>query len=108
MKTNIPAENKLKKLASKEKSNWAKKAQWRIDNESWLATSNIVALHLLSYKRHNNITTNELSKRLNISVEKLKLILKGNENLTLKTIAKIEKEINFKLLYVAHFSRIWY
>jgi transcriptional regulator with XRE-family HTH domain len=84
------AEDKLKKVASKETSKWVENAQWRVANENWLDKSADIALKILRNIREKDITQKDLAERLKISPQQVSKILKGQENLTLETISKIE------------------
>ena len=94
------AEDKLKKIASKETSKWVENARWRVANESWLDKSAGIALMILRNIREKGITQKELAERLKISPQQISKILKGHENLTLETISKIEIVLGITLITV--------
>lgn len=79
-------------------SKWREEAQWRRDNCEWLRYSQRVALLLLSYMKREHLTQAAIAERLGCTQQYVSRILKGTENLTIETIAKIEQVIGSKLL----------
>jgi transcriptional regulator with XRE-family HTH domain len=51
-----------------------------------------------------NMTQKELAFLLKVSPQQVSKWVKGNENLTLETISKLEVALNIDLLYVAGFE----
>jgi len=98
------AEEKLKKIASKETSKWVEKAQWRVANENWLDKSAKIALTILRTIREKGLTQKDLAEKLNISPQHINKILKGNENLTLETISKFEIVLCITLMDIPSFQ----
>jgi len=97
MKTETNKE-KFIKLASNEVSPWHKESDWREENESWLANSFKIALRVLSVLRERSITQKELAEKMSVSPQHVNKILKGQENLSLETINKLEKALNISLI----------
>lgn len=91
-------DKKLKKVISIEKSNWQVKAKWRAENQYWLKHSRTIAIKINKALREQKITQKKLAGLLNVSPQRANKIVKGQENLTLKTIAKIEKVLSIQLL----------
>ncbi|MCX6170173.1 MAG: helix-turn-helix transcriptional regulator [Ignavibacteriales bacterium] len=89
---------RLKKIASKEPSKWLEKAKWRVTNEKWLDKSAKIALTILRAIREKGITQKELAEKLNISPQQINKLVKGNENLTLETIYKLEIVLGITLM----------
>ena len=89
---------KLNNLESKESSKWVEKAEWRITNEGWLDKSAKIALKILRTIRANGISQIDLAEKLGVSPQQVSKILKGQENLTLETIDKLEKALNISLI----------
>ena len=79
-------------------SKWREEAQWRRENREWLRYSQRIALLLLSYMKREHLTQAAIAEQLGCSQQYVSKILKGTENLTIETIAKIENVINHKLL----------
>ena len=91
-------ENILSQIISKKESNFLKKASYNEENKEWLSHSKNIAIQILSNLRKTKRTQKELASLLNVSAQYVNKIVKGNENLTLETISKIEKFMNFKVL----------
>lgn len=100
MKDNID----LTEIISKEKSNWKDKAKYRLTNKSWLDKSASIALKILKHLKENNINQKQLAEMIEVSPQYVNKILKGNENLSLETIAKIESALNINLIEISSFD----
>ena len=72
------------------KTNWKEKAQWRRENRRWLRYSGFIALKVMHRLEDLNMSQKELAERMNCSPQYVSKLLKGSENLTLETIAKLE------------------
>lgn len=92
--------DKLIALQSDEPSGWLERAEWRQKNRDWLLVSSRVAVKVLTHIRVNGIKKNELAEMLDVSPQYVGKILKGQENLTLETICKIEKALNIQIISV--------
>ena len=89
---------KLNNLASKETSKWVEKAEWRVANEGWLNKSAKIAFKVLRTIRYIGLSQKDLAEKLGVSPQQVSKILKGQENLTLETIDKLEKALNISLI----------
>lgn len=87
-------------LISDKLSGWKEKAEWRLANEAWLDKSAEIALKILRELRTKSITQKELSERINVSAQYINKLLKGEENLSLETISKLEVALNITLISV--------
>lgn len=96
--------DRLKQIASNEKSNWLEKAQWRKENRAWLDKSTKIAVRILSeiraQKPVNGMTQKKLAEAMNVTPQYINKVVKGKENLTLETIAKIEQVLGISLMEV--------
>ena len=88
----------LRKNQCTEKSNWREQAQWYTDNWDWLKHSLQIALQTRARMKELEWTQKELAEKMGCSQQYVSLILKGKENLTLETIAKLEKVLDFDLI----------
>ena len=88
----------LEEHQSETPSKWREEAQWRRENREWLRYSQRVALLLLSYMKREHLTQAAIAERLGCTQQYVSKILKGTENLTIETIAKIEYITSSKLL----------
>jgi transcriptional regulator with XRE-family HTH domain len=69
-------------------------------NKAWVKKSMQIAVGVLKVLREKNISQNTLAEKLNVSPQYVNKILKGNENLTLETITKIEEILNIQLINI--------
>src|ERR1035437_7963114 len=93
-------EKKLEQLISKEKGSWLEDAQFRIDNRKWLKRSQAVAITIIRTLRSEGINQKDFAARLGISAQQVNKWLKGRQNFTFETIAKIEEALNIELMSV--------
>ena len=98
---------KLNKIVAGQKSKWEERAELRIKNEEWLNKSAEIALKILRTLRYFNMSQAKLAEEIGVSPQQISKIVKGNENLTLETICKIEKVLNTELIMVpVHYFRM--
>lgn len=81
-------------------SPWLEKAKFRRMNEAWLDDSAKIALVILKHLKKNNISQARLAELIEVQPQQVSKIVKGQENLTLKTIKKIENALDIKLIDV--------
>lgn len=95
--------NKLNQIAQTDNS-WKNNAVLYEENKDWLELSANIAIRILSTLRANKTdgkypnSQKQLAELMGISSQQINKILKGNENLTLKTINKIEKTLSIQLI----------
>lgn len=90
--------SKFTKLKSGRPSAWEAKAQWRKENRSWLKKSAYVAFKVLQVLRTKSVSQKELAAQMGISPQQVNKIVKGQENLTLETLDKLERALEINLL----------
>ena len=71
-------------------SRWREKAEWRLQNKEWLRCSQHIAMLMLEKMEEMNMTQKQLAELMGRSQQYVSKVLKGQENLSLETIAKIE------------------
>lgn len=81
-----------------EDSRWQIEATEAKDNWDWMKYSTQIALRVRSEMKLNGITQCTLASKLGCTQQYVSLILKGKENLTLETIAKLESALQIHLL----------
>src|SRR5580658_1595865 len=96
---------KLSKLSSNQSSEWKAKAQYRRENREWLRKSAAIAIRVLDTLKALNLSQKELAERMNISPQQISKIVKGQENLTLETISKLEIALGIQILEEAPESK---
>ena len=90
-------EERLRNHAPATPSRWREKAEWRQQNKSWLRYSQLVAIRMLEQMETENLTQKALAERLGCSQQYVSKILKGQENLSIETISKIEEALSLEL-----------
>jgi ribosome-binding protein aMBF1 (putative translation factor) len=102
--------NKLNALASDESSEWLKKAKWREENRDWLDKSAKIAVRILreirAQKETKGMSQKMLAEMLHVSPQYINKIIKGQENLSLETINKIEKALGITLVNIPEVEMI--
>lgn len=84
-------------------SNWLKDAEFNIENRKWLSFSSNIARRILAAikdKKEVNPEYNQeiLASNISVSSQYISKVLKGRENLSLKTIAKISDALGVELI----------
>ncbi len=72
----------------------------RIAATAWRSMSQDIALAIYHYLHKNKITQKVFAARLGVSPAYVAKILKGNENLTLETISRIEDAVGSKIVHI--------
>lgn len=91
---------RLNKIASAEVSTWQKEATWRQENKEWLMKSAAIAVKIMLSLKSKGWTQVQLAEQLGTSPQHVNKIVKGQENLTLETITKIEACLGVELITV--------
>lgn len=88
----------FKDLISNEPSKIHEIMAFRKANKAWLSKSMRIAVTVLSALRDKKISQNELAEKMGVSPQYVSKILKGQENLTLQNISKIEEILGITLM----------
>lgn len=100
----------FEKLVSDDKSGWLDDANWNIENEAWLDKSAMIAIRILSEIRRqkpiNGMTQKILAESMNVTPQYISKVVKGQENLTLQTIASIERVLGIDLVQIPSFTAV--
>lgn len=95
---------KLNSIASKKQSDWLKEAEERAGNAIWRDKSVKIAIRVLheirKQKDINGMTQKKLASKMGVTPQYINKVVKGQENLTLETISKLEKVLGISLLEV--------
>lgn len=92
---------KLKEIQSTTPSGWREKAIWRKENRNWLKKSGKIAVAVLkAIDDIPGMNQKVLAEKLNVTQQYVCKLLKGNENLTLKTIAGLEDALGISLISI--------
>lgn len=79
---------------------WMNRVDYKKENRAWIRKSVNVALKVLDTLDEKKLSKSELAEKLGVSRQKVSRIVKGQENLTLSTITKLELALGIKLVYV--------
>jgi transcriptional regulator with XRE-family HTH domain len=83
----------------KTQSNYLQNAKFRIENKKWLSYSSNIALRVLaSLEESEEMTQKSLAEKVGVSPQYINKVLKGQENLSLQTIAKLSEALNIELI----------
>lgn len=85
-------------LVSKEKTNTLKELRARIKNREMLRESQKIAYKVLVRLEELGWTKIQFAEKMGVSVELVNKIVKGQENLTLKTLVKIQNVLDVPIL----------
>lgn len=89
---------KFRSLVEPEESGWMKKAAVRKENEAWMNYSALIALRVLTALEKSGKTQKDLALELRKSPQYISKLLKGEQNLTLETISRLEKVLSVRLV----------
>lgn len=92
---------KLNAMAAERSENAIEQAVNRKNNREYLRMSQRIALNIHYYLRENNISQKELAERMGVSAAYIGKIMKGNENLTLESICKLQEALGKTLIQIS-------
>lgn len=91
-------EKKIAEMASKNPpSKWRENLEYDKKNWEWLKMSSNVAFAVLEVLDHTNMSQVELANKMDVSRQQISRILRGQENLTIETISKLQTALGIKL-----------
>jgi transcriptional regulator with XRE-family HTH domain len=83
----------------KKRSPFLKNAELRIKNSKWLSYSSNIARRILAgMEEKSDMSQKELAESVGVSQQYISKVVKGDENLTLETIAKISDALDVELI----------
>lgn len=91
---------KFKKMVEPIDSGWMKKAALRKEKEIWKNYSALIALRIMAALEKSGKTQKELASELGKSPQYVSKLLKGEENLTLETICRLEAALSICLIRI--------
>ena len=94
MKTANEIVSKLKEHQASSPSKWREKAEWRRANRDWLPYSRKIAIKTAMALEEQDLSQRQLAERMGCSPQYVSRLLKGEENLSLETICKLENALN--------------
>ena len=81
-----------------ETANWREDAEYRRRNARWLRYSAMIALQVRERMSQIRMTQVVLAEKLGCTQQHVSMLLKGKNNLTLETIAKLEEALDFDII----------
>ena len=84
---------------SGERSTFVEDVKWRQANASWLKRFQRVAYAIMDYMQANQLSRNDIAKKLGVSPQYVSRVLSGKMNFTFKTISAIEDRLQLELLH---------
>lgn len=98
MRTDNEIVSKLKGHQPSTPSKWRKNAEWRMANKSWLRYSQHIAMMMLDRMEELHMSQKQLSELMGCSQQYVSKVLKGQENLSLETLSKIEQCLDIQIM----------
>lgn len=89
---------KLKRHKSSTPSKWREAAEFRTKNRTWLRYSQSIAMLAADAMEEEGLTQKALAERMGCTQQYVSRILKGQENLTLETISKLETALGLNII----------
>src|SRR5688572_13774992 len=93
-------QDKLQKIASSNKSNWVEETGKQLSKSGVRQKARKIALRVLHILKEKGMTQSELAERMGVSRQHVTKIVKGQENITLETIDKLEQALNVPLIII--------
>lgn len=90
----------FQKLVFNEQSGWLDKFSYYKTNKSWLDKSAMIAINVLEVLKAKNLSQKDLAEKMKVSSQQVNKILKGQQNLTLETISKLESALEISLIEI--------
>ncbi|MEL1243528.1 helix-turn-helix transcriptional regulator [Flavobacterium sp. DGU11] len=99
--------NRLKKESVKD-TEWLQEAKYRRDNSGWIDISFSIAVKAISAMKKKGMTQKELAVLLNCSPQYVNKLLKGQENISLETIYKLQNALDVVLFVIPNDHKTQY
>lgn len=90
--------SRLREHQSATPSNWRENTERRLQNKSWLRYSQRIAMMMLDKMEEMNMSQKQLSELMGCSQQYVSRVLKGQEDLSLEKISKIEECLGIQIL----------
>lgn len=95
MQTN---KDKFLALVSEIETETIEEVKLRIENKSWLKVSKEIAIKVLLRLDELGWSQKMLAEKMNVSPQQINKIVRGQENLTLATILRLEENLEIQIL----------
>jgi len=91
--------NKLQNLSNGYSSNWMQKADYFIENKGWLQYSSRVAMRILTaIEETPGMNQKKLAEAVGVKDQYISKVIKGQQNLSLKSIFKLSEALGVELI----------
>lgn len=77
------------------------KLSLKIEQEDWRELAASIAVTVLELLRQRNLTKQQLAEKMGVKPQYISRVVKGKANLTLDTIAKLEKALGDQIITVS-------
>lgn len=89
---------KIEQIAINNDGTWKVSARKAREESDWIVKSKKIAIRVLRTLKEKGLQQKELASLLKVTPQQVSKILKGNVNLTLETITKLEKALDIPLM----------
>lgn len=93
-------ETRIGKYIADDPADWMEQIGYYEKNKEWLDKSAEIAVRILSTLRKQSLSQKDLADMIGVSPQYVNKVVKGQENLSLETICKIEKALQVSLAEV--------
>src|SRR5574344_990042 len=104
METSSATISRLREHQSATPSRWRENVEWRMKNRSWLRYSQHIAMMMLDKMEELGMSQKQLSELMGCSQQYVSKVLKGQENLSLETLSKIECCLELQIISEPEFA----
>lgn len=102
----MTTKDKFLTLVSKEETKSVARAKSRLANKSYSKISNLIAFEILERLDELGWTQKQLAEKMNVYPQQVNKWVKGNENFTIATLARLEEVLQTKLIEVPSRSQV--
>ncbi len=96
--------DRINAIESQDLSGWSQDAKWRKENRDWLNKSVQIAIKILREIRRqkpiNGMSQKTLAEAIGVTPQYINKVVKGQENMTLGTISRIEAVLGISLIQI--------
>ncbi|MDD2475083.1 MAG: helix-turn-helix transcriptional regulator [Dysgonamonadaceae bacterium] len=93
-------------LVSKEETQTIERAKTRLAKKSYTKLSNLIAFEILERLDEYGWSQRKLAEKMNVSPQQVNKWVKGNENFTLATLARLGEVLETELIKVPNRSEV--
>ena len=88
----------LNKYKSQTTGKWREDAEYRRKNARWLRYSAMISIQVRDRMAQIGMTQAVLAEKLGCTQQHVSMLLKGKNNMTVETIAKLEEALEFDII----------